>query len=258
MKKLILIIFSIAFILTSCGTLQLADVGRLSPGMTISEVNYIMGNPIRTLSTSYSQDGRIDVYEYRTYRNESYAVEFLDGQFNRYDFMYEDIPPATVSPAPYPVYPVQPPVRPTPPPVRPTPPNNVRPPERPGSVRPPVQPTPPERPGNTGRPPTQHPSQPSQPERPSQPVRPTDPERPSQPEKPSQPSQPGRPSQPGSTGRPGSNTTTTRPTTRPANNTTQPATRPATTTGRQPAKTTEVTRGTTSSEKENRSRERGR
>lgn len=234
MKKLILIIFSIAFIFTACGTLQLADVARLSPGMTISEVNYIMGNPIRTLSTYYSQDGRIDVYEYRTYRNESYAVEFLDGQFNRYDFMYEDIPPATVSPAPYPVYP-------TPPPVRPTPPNNTRPPQRP------ERPSQPERPGNTGRPPTQHPSQPSQPERPSQPVRPTDPERPTRPEK---------PSQPGSTERPGSNTS--RPTTRPANNTTQPATRPATTTGRQSTKTTEVTRGTTSSEKENRSRERGR
>lgn len=106
-------------ILTACGTLQVADVARLSPGMTQIEVDRILGNPVRILSSSYIQDGEINVYEYITYRNESYAVEFLNGRLNRYDFMYENVPPVIIEPNPVPVYPVYP-VRPTPP-VKPQP-----------------------------------------------------------------------------------------------------------------------------------------
>lgn len=92
MKKLILSIFFIIFTFAACGTLQLADVTRLSPGMTQTEVDHILGRPVRILSSSYTEDGDISVFEYITYRDESYAVEFLNGRLNRYDFMYENTP----------------------------------------------------------------------------------------------------------------------------------------------------------------------
>lgn len=195
MKKLTLVIFSIMLILTACGTLQVADVARLSPGMTQIEVDRILGNPVRILSSSYIQDGEINVYEYITYRNESYAVEFLNGRLNRYDFMYENVPPAIIEPNPVPVYPVYP-VRPTPPvrpqPERPTPP--VRPqPERP---IPPVKPQP-ERPAPTVRP---------QPERPA--TRPSGTNSPNSSTKPETSRPATRPSGTTSTRRPATKTTT--------------------------------------------------
>jgi hypothetical protein len=131
MKKLILIIFPIMFILTACGVLRVTDVSRLSPGMTQIEVDRILGNPVRILSSSYIQEGEINVYEYITYRNESYAVEFLNGRLNRYDFMYENVPPAIIEPNPTPVYPAYP-VHPSQP-IRPSQPVRPSRPERPAT-----------------------------------------------------------------------------------------------------------------------------
>ncbi|MDR1091261.1 MAG: hypothetical protein LBL79_09315 [Prevotella sp.] len=160
MKKLTLIIFSIMLILTGCGTLQMADVTRLSSGMTQPEVNRILGNPVRILSSSYTQDGELDVYEYITYRNESYAVEFLNGWLNRYDFMYENTPPATIAPNPAPVYPVRPtsPVKPQPTkPASPVRPQQEKPATRPTETNKPAATrptTPPSGTTTTGRPAT--------------------------------------------------------------------------------------------------------
>ncbi|GAB6121210.1 hypothetical protein JCM30204_23590 [Dysgonomonas termitidis] len=135
--------------------MRLADVSSLSVGMTQNEVNQIMGAPIRVLSSSYTQDGQLDVYEYYTYRNEAYAIEFWNGRLSRYDFMYEDVPPAGISPRPpYTTYPNRPmPNRPS----QPNRPENNRPSNRPdnntsNSGRPSTRPTEDNKPGNSGRP----------------------------------------------------------------------------------------------------------
>lgn len=93
MKKLIFILL-ISLSLVSCGAMRLADVSNLSEGMTKAQVDNIMRAPVRLLSTSYKQDGTIEVYEYITYRQESYAVEFWNGRLSGYDFMYENTTPA--------------------------------------------------------------------------------------------------------------------------------------------------------------------
>ena len=216
MKKLILTIFSIILVFTACGALQLADVARLSPGMTQVEVDRILGKPVRILSSSYAEDGEINVFEYITYRNESYAVEFFNGRLNRYDFMYENVPSNIIEPNPTPVYPVHP--------VRPIPPAKPQPPVRP------------------------------QPEKPTTPVKPQ-PERP-QPGRPTTPTVRPEPTRPTETNKPGTTTTgrpATRPTetSRPSSNskpeTSKPATRPSgtTTTGRPATKTTTTETSTT-------------
>ncbi len=63
MKKHILITFVIMLFFAACGTLQLADVTRLSPGMTQSEVDHILGRPVRLLSSSYIEGGELSVFE---------------------------------------------------------------------------------------------------------------------------------------------------------------------------------------------------
>ncbi len=152
MKKSIFIILFAGLLFYACGAIRVSDVTSLSMGMTQSEVNNIMGIPVRKLSSSYTQDGMFEAFEYHTYRNEAYAVEFHNGRLSRYDFMYEDIPPTTVAPPPgrplpppRPVYPNRPPNhdRPKPPPTNGKPGNerpgtgNSRPSgERPGNNRP--------------------------------------------------------------------------------------------------------------------------
>lgn len=164
MKKLSLIIILIAFLLTSCGAIKLADVNNLSQGMTQMEVSRIMGNPVRILSTSYTQYGRQEVFEYHTYRSEVYAIEFLDGRMTGYDFMYEEVPPVGLDPGP-PVY----------------------------------VPNRPHRPSQPNRP--SQPSRPSEPSRPSQPNRPTEPSRPENNQKPGNTRPSTRPSTGNTTGR---------------------------------------------------------
>ena len=157
MKKSAFIIISMVLLFSACGTMRLADVSNLTIGMTQNEVNQIMRQPIRVLSSTYTQDGRQDVYEYYTYRNEAYAIEFWDGRLSRYDFMYEDIPPAGIAPRPpYTTYPNRPsqPVRPS----QPNRPESSRPSNtnRPGnstsnSGRPTTKPSEDNKPGNSGR-----------------------------------------------------------------------------------------------------------
>lgn len=104
MKKYVFILFFLSIIFSACGSLnssRVGDVSYLREGMTQSQVNGILGRPIRTLSSSSTQDGLIQVFEYHTYHDEAYAVEFWDGRMSRYDFMYDNSP-VTPSPGYYP------------------------------------------------------------------------------------------------------------------------------------------------------------
>ncbi|MBK5720557.1 hypothetical protein JGH11_06705 [Dysgonomonas sp. Marseille-P4677] len=96
MKKYVFIAIFATLLLSACGAMKVADIGYLSQGMSYSEVNRIMGNPKRILSSDYTQDGLIEVFEYHTYQNDAYAIEFWDGRLSRYDFMYENNGPSTI------------------------------------------------------------------------------------------------------------------------------------------------------------------
>lgn len=97
MKKLILIgILSVIFF--SCGTYNTLDLNRLTTGMTKEQVIYAVGEPQRVLAVNRTQDGYQEVLEYRTARNEVYALEFWNDYLVGYEFLYDDV--NYIAPAP--------------------------------------------------------------------------------------------------------------------------------------------------------------
>ncbi|NDV93800.1 hypothetical protein D0T84_02565 [Dysgonomonas sp. 521] len=188
MKKLILIgIISVIFF--SCGTYNTLDLNRLTTGMTKEQVIYAVGEPQRVLAVNRTQDGYQEVLEYRSARNEVYALEFWNDYLVGYEFLYDDIdyiapaPPVILPDYGRPIYVGRPGNRPN----RPNRPDNSN---RPGSSN---------RPGNSNN---------------------------SSSGRPDRPSESGRPgSSSSSSVRPSNNT---RPTTKPAESV-RPGTRPANT-----------------------------
>lgn len=150
MKKIILFtIISSILLFPACGTLNVADVTSLTTGMTQSQVNRVLGQPVRILSSKYFEDGIEESFEYHTYYYDAYAVTFWNGRLTSYEFIYEAVPPAGIVPPNRPI---------------------------------PNRPHYPNRPSQPNRP-----NRPSQPNRPSEPNRPTQPNRPSRPENSSRP-----------------------------------------------------------------------
>lgn len=96
MKKLSLVILT-SFLLVACGAYKYLDLGMLTTGMTIAEVENLMGPPERVLAVN-KKDGYLqEVLEYRTGRNEVYALEFWDNYLTGYEYLYDDVnylPPA--------------------------------------------------------------------------------------------------------------------------------------------------------------------
>lgn len=96
MKKLSLVILT-SFLLVACGAYKYLDLGMLTTGMTIAEVENLMGPPERVLAVN-KKDGYVqEVLEYRTGRNEVYALEFWDNYLTGYEYLYDDVnylPPA--------------------------------------------------------------------------------------------------------------------------------------------------------------------
>lgn len=148
MKKIISAIFFTAMLFTACGALKIADVTLLDVGMTQSQVNNVLGSPVRTLSTKYYGDDVEQTFEYHTSYYEAYALTFWNGRLSAYEFMHEIAPPATISPIyrPMPSRPIYPnrPIQPNRP-NRPTQPSRPTEPSRP-TTRPEVKPES----GNTG------------------------------------------------------------------------------------------------------------
>lgn len=96
MKKLSLVILT-SFLLVACGAYKYLDLGMLTTGMTIAEVENLMGPPERVLAVN-KKDGYVqEVLEYRTGRNEVYALEFWDNYLTGYEYLYDNVnylPPA--------------------------------------------------------------------------------------------------------------------------------------------------------------------
>ena len=90
MKKLSLVILT-SFLLVACGAYKYLDLGMLTTGMTIAEVENLMGPPERVLAVN-KKDGYVqEVLEYRTGKNEVYALEFWDNYLTGYEFLYDDV-----------------------------------------------------------------------------------------------------------------------------------------------------------------------
>lgn len=92
--------------MAACGAYKYLDLGMLTTGMTIAEVQNLMGPPERVLAVN-KKDGYIqEVLEYRTGRNEVYALEFWDDYLTGYEYLYDDanyLPP-TAPPMIFPIY----------------------------------------------------------------------------------------------------------------------------------------------------------
>lgn len=167
MKKISLGLL-ISFVLVSCGIYKYLDLGMLTTGMTIEEVENMAGPPQRVLAVNKKDGYTQEVLEYRTSRNEVYALEFWDNYLTGYEYLYDEatyipppMPPAVFPPYGRPIY-IYPPERPNRPgrpesnrpdrPNRPSRPESNRPnrPEsnRPESVRP--ESSRPNRPSNSG------------------------------------------------------------------------------------------------------------
>lgn len=132
MKKISLILLT-SFLLVACGAYKYLDLGMLTTGMTVAEVENLMGAPDRVLAVN-KKDGYIqEVLEYRTARNEVYALEFWDNYLTGYEYLYDDVTyiPPVAPPMVFPDY--GRPIYIYPPDHHPSHPNR---PNRPGSNRP--------------------------------------------------------------------------------------------------------------------------
>ncbi|MCS2894222.1 hypothetical protein NXY11_02775 [Parabacteroides faecis] len=90
MKKISLIILT-SFLLVACGAYKYLDLGMLTTGMTVAEVENMMGPPNRVLAVN-KKDGYVqEVLEYRTARDEVYALEFWDNYLTGYEYLYDNV-----------------------------------------------------------------------------------------------------------------------------------------------------------------------
>jgi len=90
MKKIIITML-IAVLFTACATYKSLDLSKLSTGMTIEQVKSAVGEPERILAINDKKEGRQEVLEYRTSRNEVYALEFWNDYLTGYEFLYDDV-----------------------------------------------------------------------------------------------------------------------------------------------------------------------
>lgn len=185
--KRIVYLMVLAVVAGSCAMYKSLDLNSLTTGMTKAEVRAIVGPPDRILAVNNTEKGYQEVLEYRTSRNEVYALEFWNDYLTGYEFLYDDVNyvPSVVPPMWYP------------------------------------------EPGRPIIPPGYYPNRPNRPSQPNRPNRPSQPSTPSRPNRPSQPSRPEQPSRPSGdksdltrptpgVGPSTSQPSTTRPSTRPA------------------------------------------
>lgn len=89
MKKIIYL-FLAALILTACSSYKALNLNRLTAGMTKAQVESVAGIPYRILAINQTDDGIQEVLEYRTSRDEVYALEFWNNYLTGYEYLYED------------------------------------------------------------------------------------------------------------------------------------------------------------------------
>lgn len=97
MKKLISVVL-VSILFVSCGAYRSFDLNRLTTGMTKEQVISAVGEPQRILAVNNTKDGYQEVLEYRTSRDEVYALEFWNDYLTGYEFLYDDV--QYVAPAP--------------------------------------------------------------------------------------------------------------------------------------------------------------
>ncbi|WP_051697635.1 hypothetical protein [Prevotella sp. 10(H)] len=148
MKKIILATIISLFFFVSCATYKSLDLGKLTTGMTKAEVESAIGRPDRVLAVNDKKEGYQEVLEYRTSRDEVYALEFWNDYLTGYEFLYDDVnyvasvmPPTIFPPYGRPIYIIHENNRPNRPnrptyPNRPNPPRPTPTPDRSGLTKP--------------------------------------------------------------------------------------------------------------------------
>ncbi len=89
--KRIIFAMMIAVVFASCVTYKSLDLNKLATGMTKEQVKDMMGEPDRVLAINDKEEGRQEVLEYRTSRDEVYALEFWNNYLTGYEFLYDDV-----------------------------------------------------------------------------------------------------------------------------------------------------------------------
>ncbi len=90
MRKFIFIAM-MSVILTACGSYKSLDLSQLTTGMTKQQVQATIGPPDRVLAVNDKEEGYQEVLEYRTARDEVYALEFWNDYLTGYEFLYDDV-----------------------------------------------------------------------------------------------------------------------------------------------------------------------
>lgn len=90
MKKISIIILT-SFLLVSCGAYKQLNFEVLTTGMTIAEVQNLMGPPERVFAVDKKEGYIHEVLEYRTGRNELYVLEFRDDCLTGCEYLYDNI-----------------------------------------------------------------------------------------------------------------------------------------------------------------------
>jgi len=90
MKKIIIaLVMAVTF--AACATYKSLDLNKLATGMTTEQVKEVMGEPDRILALNDKEEGHQEVLEYRTSRDEVYALEFWNNYLTGYEFLYDDM-----------------------------------------------------------------------------------------------------------------------------------------------------------------------
>lgn len=90
MKKGLFIVILSAIVM-SCVSYRSLNLDRLTTGMTKAQVEAVAGAPDRILAVNQTEDGYQEVLEYRTSRDEIYALEFWDDYLTGYEYLYDDV-----------------------------------------------------------------------------------------------------------------------------------------------------------------------
>ena len=90
MKKIVLLGLISIFLIGCSVSRQQPNYGKLRIGMSMHQVENLIGPPERVISLTRTAYGYEEIWQYRTVHNEVFALEFLNEVLEGYQFLYED------------------------------------------------------------------------------------------------------------------------------------------------------------------------
>ena len=92
MKRYVYVFLVLILFFASCLSYKALNLNHLTIGMTVEQVQRTYGPPRKVLETKRTNNGFLQVLEYRNRHGEVYALEFWDNYLVGYDFLYDDYP----------------------------------------------------------------------------------------------------------------------------------------------------------------------